>query len=94
MATNRNSSTNGKITLESGRDSSNIEYTADYQLSLNYYDIDQGKVNPTDVEKISALQQMPERQMIIRMLKGRLVDKPGKSSNLWFNARHPNMMKY
>ena len=30
----------GQIRLESGRDSSNLEYTADYQLSLDYYALD------------------------------------------------------
>ena len=35
-ATNRTSSTRGVISLESGRDTSAIEYTADIALSLNY----------------------------------------------------------
>lgn len=35
VATNRESNKGGRITLESGRDSSNIEYSADYVLSLN-----------------------------------------------------------
>lgn len=85
VATNRISNSSGRITLESGRDSSNIEYTADYQLSLNYYDIDNGKVSPTDTEKIAILQQQEERQMIIRILKGRFV-APGRSAKVWFNA--------
>lgn len=85
VATNRISNSSGRITLESGRDSSNIEYTADYQLSLNYYDIDNGKVSPNDVEKIAVLQQQEERQMIIRVLKGRFV-APGRSAKVWFNA--------
>lgn len=85
VATNRISNTSGHITLESGRDSSNIEYTADYQLSLNYYDIDNGKVKPHEVDKISILQQQEERQMIIRVLKGRFV-KPGRKAKVWFNA--------
>lgn len=84
-ATNRLSNSSGRITLESGRDSSNIEYTADYQLSLNYYDIDNGKVSPNDPEKIAVLQQQEERQMIIRVLKGRFV-APGRAANVWFNA--------
>lgn len=85
VATNRISNSSGRITLESGRDSSNIEYTADYQLSLNYFDIDNGKISPTDHEKIAILQQQEERQMIIRLLKGRFV-KPGRTANVWFNA--------
>lgn len=85
VAANRQSNSVGRYTLESGRDSSNIEYTADYQLSLSYYDIDNGKVNPSDSEKIATLQQQEERQMIIRILKGRFV-APGKTANVWFNA--------
>ena len=85
VATNRISNSSGRITLESGRDSSNIEYTADYQLSLNYYDIDRGKVRPNDVDKIAVLQQQEERQMVLRVLKGRFV-APGRDAKLWFNA--------
>ena len=85
VATNRNSNINGKITMESGRDSSNLEYTADYQLSLNYYDIDQGKVKPNDLDGIAELNQAKWRQMIIRVLKGRFVT-PGKHARLYFNA--------
>lgn len=86
-ATNRLSNTNGRITLESGRDSSNLEYTGDYQLSLNYYKVDTGKVSPTDPEKMAELQQMKWRQMIIRVLKGRFVT-PGRKANVYFNAEN------
>ena len=85
VATNRTSNTAGKITMESGRDSSNLEYTADYQLSLNYYDIDNGTVSPTDINKISELQREKWRKMIIRVLKGRFCT-PGRSANVYFNA--------
>lgn len=85
VATNRASNTAGKITMESGRDSSNLEYTADYQLSLNYYDIDNGKVSPTEVDKIAELQRQNWRQMIIRVLKGRFC-QPGRSAKVYFNA--------
>ena len=43
------------------------------------------KVSPTDTEKIAILQQQEERQMIIRILKGRFV-APGRSAKVWFNA--------
>ena len=85
VATNRDSNRDGRITMESGRDSSNLEYTADYQLSLNYYDIDNGTVKPSDVEEISRLQQQKWRQMIIRVLKGRFVT-PGRTARVYFNA--------
>lgn len=84
-ATNRVSNAAGKITMESGRDSSNIEYTGDYQLSLNYYAIDKGDVKTSDVDKVAELQQSKWRQMIIRVLKGRLVT-PGKSARVYYNA--------
>lgn len=86
VATNRDSNKGGRITLESGRDSSNIEYTADYALSLNYFDIDNGKVSPTEVEKIAELQTQTERQMIIRVLKARSC-APGRSAKVWYNAK-------
>lgn len=84
-ATNRISNIAGKITMESGRDSSNIEYTGDYQLSLNYFAIDNGSVKTTDADKVAELQQMKWRQMIIRVLKGRFIT-PGKSAKCYYNA--------
>lgn len=84
-ATNRGSNSSGRITLESGRDSSNLEYTGDYNLSLNYYDIDAGIVSPSETEKIAELQQEKYRRMIIRVLKGRFVP-PGRSANIYFDA--------
>lgn len=84
-ATNRTSNSSGKITMESGRDSSNLEYTADYQLSLNYYDIDQGKVKPDDVEGRAKLEGAKWRQMIIRVLKGRL-GTSGCAAKVYFHA--------
>ena len=87
VATNRASNKGGRLTMESGRDSSNIEYTADYQLSLNYYDIDSGKVKPDDIEALSKLQQAERREMILRVLKGRLVT-PGRSEKVLFNAAY------
>lgn len=86
-ATNRDSSKAGRITLESGRDSSNIEYTGDYVISLNYDDIDSGKVKPGDVEKIAQLQQATRRLMVLRVLKNRL-NIPGKSARVMYDAKH------
>lgn len=85
VATNRLSNAAGRITMESGRDSSNLEYTADYQISLNYYAIDKGDIRPSDTEEMALLQQSKWRQMIIRVLKGRLCI-PGKSARVYFNA--------
>ena len=87
VATNRISNAAGRITMESGRDSSAIEYSGDYALSLNYYAVDQGTVKPSDVEEMAQLQQSKWRQMIIRVLKGRLCI-PGRSARVYFDAAH------
>ena len=63
VAINRQSKDN--ITLESGRDSSNIEYTADYILSLDY------KEKDADIEKMSEIMTRPKRTMVLRVLKNR-----------------------
>lgn len=84
-ATNRESNKTGRITMESGRDSSGIEYGGDYVLSLNYYQIDRGDVKPSSIEKVAVLQARAWRQMIIRVLKGRLCI-PGWSARVYFHA--------
>ena len=86
-ATNRDSMKNGRIMLYSGRDSSNIEFTGDYVLSLNYADIDSGKVKPDDIEKISELQRATRRYMILRALKTR-ADATGDSVKIMYDAAH------
>lgn len=83
MATNRDSNKAGQFTMESGRDSSNLEYTGDYMLSLNYYDLDKGEKKTAT--KLAELQRAPIRNMIIRILKHRL-GVPGKSANIYFHA--------
>ena len=85
VATNRDSNKGGKITMESGRDSSSIEYTADVQLALNYYAVDKGEISTTDTEQMAQLQQEEWRQMIIRVLKGRFIT-PGRSARVYFHA--------
>lgn len=86
VATNRTAS-GGQITLDSGRDSSNIEYTGDYVLSLNYFEIDNNNVGTNKVEEIAKLQNEEYRKMIIRVLKGRMIP-PGKKATVYFNAAH------
>lgn len=78
---------NNKISLSSGRDSSNLEYTADYQLSLNYDEVDKGNVSLDDVEAIQKEQGQKYRHMILRLLKERL-DNPAKKKRLYYNAAH------
>lgn len=80
-ATNRTSNT-GKLTLDSARDSSNIDFTGDYAISLNYEDIDNGTVQAADIDK---LQQEKPRRMILRVVKGRFIQS-GKSVKVLFNT--------
>lgn len=87
VATNRSSNSKGKITMESGRDSSNLEYTADYQISLNYHAVDQGIIKPEETDKIADLQKQPRKKMILRVLKNRH-GQPGGSAVVMFDSAH------
>ena len=84
-ATNRESNKDGRITRDSGRDSSNIEYTGDYILSLNYYQIDKGTVKTKELDKIAVLEARPWRQIIIRTLKNRF-GVSGRSARVYLHA--------
>ncbi len=70
-AINRASS-NGAITMASGRDSSNIEYGGDYMLSLNYWAVDQKICDNSDVKKMEIETKKTCRNMILRLHKCRL----------------------
>lgn len=87
VATNRTANSTGRITMESGRDSSNLEYTADVQLSLNYYALEQEdkESRPTTPEEIAEMLRQPWRQMIIRVLKSRF-STPGKTARVYFHT--------
>lgn len=85
VATNRDSNKEGRLSMESGRDSSSIEYTGDYQITLNYYDIDNGTVKAKDQEAVSKLQMAEYRKMILRLHKNRL-GISGKKATVFFNA--------
>ena len=93
-ATNRTSNAAGTITQESGRDSSGIEYTADYLLALNYKALamqekkDDGTKykasNPNDMEE---LQNKSPREMLVQVLKNRMNAAGGKLF-LAFDSAH------
>lgn len=85
-ATNRISNTSG-IGLDSGRDSSAIEFTADYQLSLNYTAIEKNEVKEKITpEGFRTLQRMAPRRMTVSVLKGRLYET-GQTADLnYFSA--------
>lgn len=62
------------LDLSSARDSSNIEYMADYHITMNYYDIDKGLLDKTDPlyeEKKKAMQSEAWRRLILRLEKNR-----------------------
>ncbi len=83
IAANRESNKSGQYTLESGRDSSAIEYSGDYVLSLNYTEIDNGNIKPTDEAELAKVKSAPWRNMTLRVLKHRL-GVPGLSAQLWY----------
>lgn len=83
-AVNRDAMKNGRIDINSGRDTSGIEYEGDYILTLNYDDIDSGKVK-INTPEYDELKKAPQRKMILRLEKGRF-DQPAKATNAMFIA--------
>lgn len=93
-ANNRATNTSGVISLESGRDTSAIEYSADIQLSLNYAALaeqrkkDNGEQyranNPDDMAKLQAGDEKGNREMLVQVLKSRM-NAPGGKLYLAFN---------
>ena len=92
-ANNRTSNSSGTVTLESGRDSSALEYTADIQLSLNYralhekseitYTTADGrtvteKASAGNPDHMEALQKEKPRKMLVQVLKNRMTEPGGK----------------
>ena len=71
-AYNRDSTrTHGKATLESGRDTSDIEYSSDYIISINFTDYEAGKPD-ADIEELKKGNEQGERKMTLKVLKNRL----------------------
>ena len=93
-ASNRTANSSGTQTLESGRDTSAIEYSADIQLSLNYAALaeqrkkDNGEYyranNPDDMAELQAGDSNGNREMIVQVLKSRM-NAPGRKLRLLFN---------
>lgn len=84
-ATNRDSNKAGNMSMTSARDSSNIEYDADYAITVNYFDVDAGAVSPTDSEEMAKLTTERLRRLILRTVKNRW-GLDGISENVYFNA--------
>ena len=74
----------GQITMESGRDSSNIEFGGDAMISLNYAEIDSGAVDPTKESEFAPLKMAPYRHMILRILKARFY-QAGRSARCYYH---------
>ena len=86
-ATNRTANSNGKISLYSGRDSSNLEYGADIVLSLNYKEVHEQGLDANDPDVIAALEKKDgTRDMIIQVLKNRMKGNAGQKRYLSFHA--------
>ena len=93
-ASNRAANSSGTQSLESGRDTSAIEYSADIQLSLNYAALaeqrkkDNGEYykasNPDDMAELQAGDKYGNREMIVQVLKSRM-NAPGRKLRLLFN---------
>lgn len=86
-AVNREAMKDGRITLNSGRDSSGIEFTGDYILSLNYSDLEDKTVKTKDIQAVSEMQNQSKRLMVLRVLKNR-AGRQGNDTKLMFDAVH------
>lgn len=94
-ANNRIANSSGIISLESGRDTSAIEYSADVQLSLNYAALadrrkkENGEYykasDPDDMAKLQAGDMNGNREMLVQVLKNRLNPGAGRKLYLAFN---------
>ena len=94
-ASNRTSNSKGVQTLDSGRDTSAIEYSADIQLSLNYTALTERRKkpnsnkeykadNPDDMAVLQAGDANGNREMTVQVLKSRM-NAPGRKLHLLFN---------
>lgn len=92
-AINRDSMKKGQITLNSGRDTSAIEYSGDYQLSLNYLDYELGNKDPQKPEDAAQVESETPRKLVLRLLKNR-GGAGGKSEGLLFYPKENVFFSY
>lgn len=93
-ANNRAANTSGIVSLDSGRDTSAIEYSADIQLSLNYAALadrrkkDNGEYykasDPDDMAELQRGDANGNREMLVQVLKNRM-NAPGGKLYMSFN---------
>lgn len=84
-ASNRTSNASGKQTMESARDTSSVEYSADFLLGLTYREFDEWNGKEKEKPKLEELQQQSPRKMTLKLMKNRL-DGSGKKIYLDFDA--------
>ena len=73
LAFNRASNKDGKVSQESGRDSSGIEYGADLMLGLNYAKLETGEVDSELIQKLREEEKTKEQiHYKLKVLKNRL----------------------
>lgn len=90
-ACNRTTQDDGVIGLTSGRDSSSIEYTADYVLALNLWELEERFLKPKENRKLEALERKPKRQILLKLLKCRL--STPSEIRVFFDAEHNRFYK-
>ena len=89
-AVSRDSMRDGAITMNSGRDSSNLEYSADCMMALDLYEVMQGYISPADKNgqaEVERLMGLPQRNMMLKNLKNRF-EAPSRKVQLLFDAEH------
>lgn len=86
-ATNRDSNKDGQLDLFSGRDSSNIEYTGDYVLTLDYKAVASGKVKRSDKQELERIKGQPNISMWLNLEKNRFGAR-GKGVHIVFNPAY------
>lgn len=82
LAFNRSSNAAGKVTLESGRDTSAIEYSADTLLGLNYTSLEDGTKK---IDQLDELQKETPRRVTLKLMKNRM-SEAGKKLYLQFDG--------
>lgn len=84
IAHNREANKSGDVTMESGRDTSALEYSADLQLGLTFTACVKRPGNPNPKSK-DELTEEEKRQLTLKVTKGRFA-APGASVDLLFNG--------
>lgn len=87
MAHNRASNASGNVTMESGRDTSALEYSADLQLALTYTACLTRMVDGEKIKGKNADELTPEerQRVTLKVIKSRFA-QPGVMVDLFFNG--------